>query len=94
MRGAWDSIHVVEVKELKDRSKYKLTSTIMLSIETSNDSTGNVSLAGSLTRQVIAQLYHYTINLSLEKKMGGGFGNTIYTLTITAEAIRSYTYDL
>jgi len=51
MRGAWDSIHVVEVKEHKDRAKYKLTSTVMLSIETSNDSTGNVSLAGSLTRQ-------------------------------------------
>jgi len=51
MRGAWDSIHVVEVKEHKDKGKYKLTSTIMLTIETSNDNTGSVSLAGSLTRQ-------------------------------------------
>jgi len=51
MRGAWDSIHVVEVKEIKDRAKYKLTSTVMLTIDTSNDATGSVSLAGSLTRQ-------------------------------------------
>jgi len=51
MRGAWDSIHVVEVKEKKDKAKYKLTSTVMLSIDTTNDVTGSVSLAGSLTRQ-------------------------------------------
>jgi len=51
MRGAWDSIHVVEVKESKDKAKYKLTATIMLTIETSTDATGSVSLAGSLTRQ-------------------------------------------
>ena len=52
MRGAWDSIHVVEVKENKDKAKYKLTSTVMLTIETSTDQTGSVSLAGSVTRQV------------------------------------------
>jgi len=51
MRGAWDSIHVVEVKENKDRAKYKLTSTVMLTIDTSTDQTGSVSLAGSLTKQ-------------------------------------------
>ncbi len=52
MQGSWDSIHVVEVIEKKNQVKYKLTSTIMLSIETSNDATGKVSLAGSLNRQV------------------------------------------
>ena len=52
MRGAWDSIHVVEVKEHNNKAKYKLTSTIMLAIDTSTDQTGSVSLAGSLTRQV------------------------------------------
>jgi capping protein beta len=57
MRGAWDSIHVVEVKENKDRAKYKLTSTIMLTIDTSTDQTGSVSLAGSLTRQVYFFIY-------------------------------------
>ncbi|KAM9991430.1 hypothetical protein ACTFIZ_004814 [Dictyostelium cf. discoideum] len=52
MRGTWDSIHVVEVKlGKKDKAVYKLTSTVMLSIETDNDSTGKVNLAGSLTRQ-------------------------------------------
>jgi len=52
MKGAWDSIHVVEVKETKGNAHYKLTSTIMLSIETATEATGKVSLAGSMTRQV------------------------------------------
>jgi capping protein beta len=53
MKGTWDSIHVMEVDERskKGQGHYKLTSTVMLSIETQNEQTGNVSLAGSLTRQ-------------------------------------------
>jgi len=52
MRGAWDSIHVVEVKETgKGKANYKVTSTVMLTIDTTTDQTGSVSLAGSLTRQ-------------------------------------------
>eukprot|EP01122_Echinamoeba_exundans_P003283 TRINITY_DN13409_c1_g1_i1.p1 TRINITY_DN13409_c1_g1~~TRINITY_DN13409_c1_g1_i1.p1 ORF type:complete len:268 (-),score=85.31 TRINITY_DN13409_c1_g1_i1:140-943(-) len=52
MKGTWDAIHVVEVEEKKPQSHYKLTSTVMLSIETATDQTGKVSLAGNLTRQV------------------------------------------
>jgi len=53
MKGAWDSIHVIEVKDaVKGNSHYKLTTTIMLSIETATEVTGKVSLAGSMTRQV------------------------------------------
>ncbi|KYQ93741.1 subunit of heterodimeric actin capping protein cap32/34 [Tieghemostelium lacteum] len=51
MRGTWDSIHVVEVKNKKANSHYKLISTVMLSIETENESNGKINLAGSLTRQ-------------------------------------------
>jgi len=51
MKGTWDSIHVVEVKDSKKNATYKLTSTVMLSIETETDGTGNVNLSGSLTRQ-------------------------------------------
>lgn len=51
MKGSWDSIHVMEVVDGKKNSHYKLTSTIMLSVETSNDAIGRVRLAGSLTRQ-------------------------------------------
>lgn len=53
MKGTWDSIHVIEVDERskKGQGHYKLTSTVMLSIETQNEQTGSVSLAGSLTRQ-------------------------------------------
>lgn len=51
MKGTWDSIHVVEVQDNQKNAHYKLTSTVMLSIETENNTTGKVSLAGSLTRQ-------------------------------------------
>lgn len=52
MRGSWDSIHVVEVNDrTKKNAHYKLTSTVMLSLDTETDATGKVVLAGSLTRQ-------------------------------------------
>eukprot|EP01121_Diplochlamys_sp_Union-15-3_P020219 TRINITY_DN782_c0_g1_i1.p1 TRINITY_DN782_c0_g1~~TRINITY_DN782_c0_g1_i1.p1 ORF type:complete len:271 (-),score=52.87 TRINITY_DN782_c0_g1_i1:60-872(-) len=51
MKGTWDAIHVVEVTNGKSSAQYKLTSTVMLSIETEDTQTGQVSLAGSLTRQ-------------------------------------------
>lgn len=54
MKGTWDAIHVVEVEEKKKPAHYKLTSTIMLSIETTTEQTGKVSLAGNLTRQTEA----------------------------------------
>eukprot|EP01101_Sappina_pedata_P012436 TRINITY_DN854_c0_g1_i1.p1 TRINITY_DN854_c0_g1~~TRINITY_DN854_c0_g1_i1.p1 ORF type:complete len:287 (+),score=158.26 TRINITY_DN854_c0_g1_i1:55-861(+) len=51
MKGTWDSIHVVDVEEKKGSAHYKLTSTVMLSLETKTDQTGQVVLSGSLTRQ-------------------------------------------
>jgi len=51
MKGTWDSIHVVEVQDNKRNAHYKLTSTVMLSIETETAAAGRVNLAGSLTRQ-------------------------------------------
>jgi len=51
MKGAWDSIHVMEASESGRSCHYKLTSTVMLSLITENDTTGKVNLAGSLTRQ-------------------------------------------
>jgi len=51
MKGTWDSIHVVEVNDNKGNANYKLTSTVMLSIETETAATGTVNLSGSLTRQ-------------------------------------------
>jgi len=51
MKGTWDSIHVVEVQDKGKGGHYKLTSTVMLFIETETKETGRVTLAGSLTRQ-------------------------------------------
>jgi len=51
MKGTWDSIHVVEAHDKGKNGHYKLTSTVMLFIETETKETGRVTLAGSLTRQ-------------------------------------------
>jgi len=51
MKGTWDSIHVFEVEDKGATADYKLTSTVMLNIETEDDKTGSVSLSGSMTRQ-------------------------------------------
>lgn len=54
VKGCWDSIHVVECNERKSSKhvKYKLTSTIMLWLQTQNAATtGTMNLSGSLTRQ-------------------------------------------
>jgi len=51
MKGTWDSIHVIDIDEKKGSAHYKLTSTVMLSLETQTEQTGQVSLSGSLTRQ-------------------------------------------
>ncbi|KAI7883810.1 F-actin-capping protein subunit beta [Mucor mucedo] len=52
MKGAWDSIHVFEVQERGRNAQYKLTSTIMLYMITSNQDLGNLNLSGSMTRQI------------------------------------------
>ncbi|KAF9004062.1 F-actin capping protein beta subunit [Cyathus striatus] len=62
--GSWDSIHVFEVVERGRQAHYKLTSTVMLHLETAEDRKhterkgvegwkreGEVDLSGSLTRQ-------------------------------------------
>jgi len=52
--GSWDSIHVVEISPGAKMTKYKLTSTIILRIDTAHQaasSCGSLNLSGSLTRQ-------------------------------------------
>jgi len=59
MKGVWDSIHVVEVNEGRGgTASYKLTSTVMLALETSSKDIGNVSLSGSITRQAEQEAKH------------------------------------
>jgi len=52
MKGAWDSIHVVEVLENGKTATYKLTSTVMLYMQTNKPGHGEMNLSGSMTRQV------------------------------------------
>ncbi|KAK6257989.1 hypothetical protein QUC31_001448 [Theobroma cacao] len=51
--GAWDAIHVIEVgPEEEGTTRYCLTSTVMLSLTTDDESSGSFSLSGSLRRQM------------------------------------------
>jgi len=52
IRGCWDSIHVIEVTERPQMktASYKLTSTIMLWLQTTTSKAGLMNLGGSLTR--------------------------------------------
>lgn len=53
IKGCWDSIHVVEVQEKAQgrNAHYKLTSTVMLWLQTIKEGSGKMNLGGSLTRQ-------------------------------------------
>ncbi|EGD75243.1 capping protein beta-PA [Salpingoeca rosetta] len=53
IKGCYDSIHVFEVQETSRGSNatYKLTSTVMLWLETNKETSGMMQLGGSLTRQ-------------------------------------------
>ncbi|KAL1304019.1 hypothetical protein AAFC00_000460 [Neodothiora populina] len=50
--AAWDSIHVLEVNERGRTAKYKLTSTVILSLGNSSEALGDLDLSGNMTRQV------------------------------------------
>ncbi|XP_073053150.1 F-actin-capping protein subunit beta [Primulina eburnea] len=51
--GGWEAIHVIEVgPEEEGNARYCLTSTVMLSLTTNNDSAGTFSLSGSIRRQM------------------------------------------
>ncbi|XP_054813795.1 probable F-actin-capping protein subunit beta [Prosopis cineraria] len=55
--GAWDAIHVIEVgPEEEGTTNYRLTSTVMLTLTTNNESSGTFSLSGSLRRQMSMRL--------------------------------------
>ncbi|KAL2232075.1 probable F-actin-capping protein subunit beta isoform X2 [Sesamum indicum] len=55
--GSWDAIHVIEVGPVEDETaRYCLTSSVMLSLTTNNDSSGTFNLSGSIRRQMNMEL--------------------------------------
>ncbi|EEF35273.1 probable F-actin-capping protein subunit beta [Ricinus communis] len=51
--GAWDAIHVIQVgPEEEGTAHYCLTSTVMLSLTTNDESSGTFNLSGSIRRQM------------------------------------------
>ncbi|EDL80908.1 capping protein (actin filament) muscle Z-line, beta, isoform CRA_c [Rattus norvegicus] len=64
IKGCWDSIHVVEVQEKSSgrTAHYKLTSTVMLWLQTNKSGSGTMNLGGSLTRQDMENKIRSTLN--------------------------------
>ncbi|KAG8371358.1 hypothetical protein BUALT_Bualt13G0079400 [Buddleja alternifolia] len=55
--GAWDAIHVIEVgPEEEGTARYCLTSAVMLSLTTNDESSGTFNLSGSIRRQMNMEL--------------------------------------
>jgi capping protein beta len=50
--GVWDSIHVFEASERGRTTNYRLTSTVILSLSSSNSTLGEMDLSGNMTRQI------------------------------------------
>ncbi|KAF8377209.1 hypothetical protein HHK36_030582 [Tetracentron sinense] len=51
--GAWDAVHVIEVgAEEEQTAHYCLTNTVMLSLTTSDESSGTFNLSGSIRRHM------------------------------------------
>lgn len=52
--GSWDSIHVFEIGESDEETEhvYRLTTSVLLSFANSTETLQNITLAGSLMRQV------------------------------------------
>ncbi|KAH0560084.1 hypothetical protein GP486_003390 [Trichoglossum hirsutum] len=67
--GAWDSIHVFEAIDRARTAHYKLTSTVILHLNTGAESLGEMDLSGNMTRQVRTSLHMVALvsstNLSL-----------------------------
>ncbi|EPS64564.1 hypothetical protein M569_10217, partial [Genlisea aurea] len=54
--GSWDAIHVIQVAPEEETARYCLTSSVMLSLTTSDESSGSFNLSGSLRRQMSMEL--------------------------------------
>ncbi|KAL9102617.1 MAG: hypothetical protein Q9163_002261 [Psora crenata] len=50
--GGWDSIHVFEAIDRARTAHYKLTSTVILRLSTTNNELGDMYLSGNMTRQI------------------------------------------
>ncbi|KAJ9164857.1 F-actin capping protein [Coniochaeta hoffmannii] len=55
-QGVWDSIHVFEASERGRTTTYRLTSTVILSLSSSNNTLGEMDLSGNMTRQIEQEL--------------------------------------
>lgn len=66
--GCWDSIHIVEVTESSNKTSatYKLTTTVMLSMNVDKQEVGETNWSGTLTRQVFLKRNFILFSSNLE----------------------------
>ncbi|KAL5267578.1 hypothetical protein ACHWQZ_G004575 [Mnemiopsis leidyi] len=87
-RGAWDSIHVVEVQEkgAGRNAHYKLISTVMLWLHNSRPESGTMDLGGSLSRQAekdapVTDMSSHIVNIGqMVEKMENSIRSTLDTI--------------
>ena len=73
--GAWDSMHVIEARPGGTNNKrinYKITTTVMVSMQVSNSKLGNCSLSGSIMREVCMHV-RFCGHLHVEHRGRGSF---------------------
>ncbi|PVV00246.1 hypothetical protein BB560_005379 [Smittium megazygosporum] len=54
-KGAWDSIHIIDIEERGRQARYKLITTIMLYTINNQGHVGQMDLSGSLTREDVRE---------------------------------------
>ena len=50
--GSWDSIHAVTVQFDQNKVKYRVSSNVILRMDSTNPSYGNLDIAGTLSKSV------------------------------------------
>ncbi|KAH3818443.1 F-actin-capping protein subunit beta-like [Dreissena polymorpha] len=86
IKGCWDSIHVIEVQDKSSgrNAHYKLTSTVMLWLQTTREGSGTMNLGGSLTRQMeqdCAVAESHLVNIGrLVEEMENKIRSTVYEI--------------
>ena len=69
IQGSWDSLHVVEMIERRGKWRYKMTSSVMLWLQTNKQvSSGLMNIGGSISRQTtrdvrVGKTFSHVINL-------------------------------
>ena len=63
--GSWDSIHVVTVSIEQKKARYRVSSTVFLSMKSNNAAYGDLEISGNLSRSVLNYYHNFIIEREL-----------------------------